>query len=345
MKDVPDLAFFSLLARQPSLAAAALLLGVTPPAVSRRLAALEARLGVRLLNRTTRRLSLTPEGERYLEDGEQILRDIEQLERSLAASREAPRGLLRINATFGFGRRHLSPAIADFVRVYPEVEVVLQLTDRPLDLTAEAMDIGIRFGAPPDARVLARRIAANRRLLCAAPAYLDRAGHPGGPRDLVNHQCIVIRENDKAFNNWQLSDGHEQVLVKVRGALGTNHGEIAVDWALAGHGIVLRSEWDVAGYLRSGPAGEGIGTLDGGFGGHPCHLSPTPSPIGQGAGFHRFSQRPLCVLPAARRGRKGALVGRVRPWPYGPCLRSGSGCHGHRGDSRGHRRHSGRSPR
>src|SRR5512145_222932 len=135
MADTTDLGFFSLLARQPSLAAAAQALGVTPPAVSRRLAALEKRLGVRLLNRTTRRLSLTPEGESYLEDGEQILRDIERLERSLTESRDTPRGLLRINAGFGFGRRHLGPLISDFVRSYPEVDVVLHLSDRALDLT------------------------------------------------------------------------------------------------------------------------------------------------------------------------------------------------------------------
>ncbi len=252
MKDAPDLAFFCLLARQPSLAAAAQALGVTPPAVSRRLAALEGRLGVRLLNRTTRRLSLTAEGERYLEEGEAILRDLERLERSLAAARETPRGLLRINATFGFGRRHLAPAIAEFAVRYPEVEVILQLTDRPLDLVAEAMDIGIRFGPPPDARVLARPIAANRRLLCAAPTYLAAAGEPAAPQDLPAHQCIVIRENERAYNNWQLFDGARQATIKVRGALATNHGEIAVDWALAGLGIVLRSEWDVAGYLRGG---------------------------------------------------------------------------------------------
>ena len=252
MADTTDLGFFSLLARQPSLAAAAQALGVTPPAVSRRLAALEARLGVRLLNRTTRRLSLTPEGERYLEDGEQILRDIESLERSLSASRETPRGLLRINATFGFGRRHLAPLISEFAKTWPEVEIVLQLTDRPLDLTEHAMDIGIRFGAPPDARILARKIAVNRRLLCAAPAYLAANGSPATPRDLQSHACIVIRENNAAFNNWQLSDGKQQTMVKVRGPLSANHGEIAVDWALAGHGIVLRSEWDVAGHLRSG---------------------------------------------------------------------------------------------
>lgn len=252
MSDTTDLSFFTLLARQPSLAAAAQLLGVTPPAVSRRLAALEQRLGVRLLNRTTRRLSLTPQGERYLEHGEQILRDIESLERSLSASHESPCGLLRINATFGFGRRHLAPLIADFAKLWPEVEIMLQLTDRPLDLTEHAMDIGIRFGEPPDARILARKIAANRRLLCASPDYLARHGRPLTPRDLAAHACIVIRENNAAFNNWQLADGKQQTMVKVRGPLSTNHGEIAVDWALAGHGIVLRSEWDIAGYLRSG---------------------------------------------------------------------------------------------
>jgi LysR family transcriptional activator of dmlA len=252
MNDTTDLAFFAVLARQASLAAAAPALGVTPPAVSRRLALLEQRLGVRLLNRTTRRMSLTPEGERYLEEAERILRDIEQLERSLAASRALPQGLLRINATFGFGRRHLAPAVSDFIARYPDVEVMLELTDKPLDLTAHAMDIGIRFGLPPDARVLARRIASNRRLLCAAPTYLAAHGQPSTPRDLQAHQCIVIRENNAAYNNWNLSDGKQQIMVKVRGALSTNHGEIAVDWGLAGHGILLRSQWDVAPLLRTG---------------------------------------------------------------------------------------------
>lgn len=252
MKDAPDLAFFSLLARQPSLAATAQAIGVTPPAVSRRLAALEKRLGVRLLNRTTRRLSLTPEGERYLEDGDQILRDIENLERSLSESRGTPRGLLRINASFGFGRRHLAPLISDFVKTWPDVEIILQLSDRPLDLTEHALDIGIRFGMPPDSRILARKIATNRRLLCASPDYLAQHGVPLEPRDLLAHRCIVIRENDRAFNNWQLTDGKQQTMVKVRSPLAVNHGEIAVDWALAGHGIVLRSEWDIAADLRRG---------------------------------------------------------------------------------------------
>lgn len=252
MDDRSDLAFFVTLARHSTLAAAARELGITPPAVSRRLAALERRLGVRLLHRTTRRQSLTAEGERYLEEGRRILLDIEQLERALSASRETPRGLLRINAGFGFGRRHLGPAVAEFVRRFPEVEAVLQLTDQPLDLAAEAVDIGIRFGLGGDTGHLARKMAANRRYLCAAPGYLARHAVPAGPRDLAAHQCIVIRENAGPFNTWHLVSGAHQAAVKVNGPLATNHGEVAVDWALAGHGILLRSEWDIAPYLRSG---------------------------------------------------------------------------------------------
>lgn len=247
-----DIAFFSVLCQHPTLAAAARHLGLSPPAVSRRLAALEARLGVRLLNRTTRRQSLTPEGERYVQEGQRILDDIEQLEQALAASRQVPRGLLRINAGFGFGRRHLGPAVADFITLYPQVEVQLHLGDRPLDLAAEGMDVGIRFGLGPDSGLLARKIASNRRLLCAAPDYLRRHPIPAVPTELARHHCIVIRENDRAFNTWRLVSGNGQVSVKVAGPLSANHGEVAVDWALKGHGVLLRSEWDIAPYLRSG---------------------------------------------------------------------------------------------
>lgn len=247
-----DIAFFSTLCQHPTLAAAARQLGLSPPAVSRRLAGLEARLGVRLLNRTTRRQSLTPEGERYLLEGSRILDDLQQLEQALAASRQVPRGLLRINAGFGFGRRHLGPAMADFVALYPQVEGQLHLSDRPLDLAAEGVDVGIRFGLGPDSGLLARKIASNRRLLCAAPDYLCRHPAPAVPADLTRHHCIVIRENDRAFNTWRLVSDSGPASVKVTGALSANHGEVAVDWALKGHGVLLRSEWDIAPYLRSG---------------------------------------------------------------------------------------------
>jgi LysR family transcriptional activator of dmlA len=248
-----DLAFFVRLVQHPSLASAAQEMGVTPPAVSRRLAALERRLGVRLLNRTTRRQNPTPEGERYLEEGRRILKDIERLEHELTATREAPRGPLRVNAGFGFGRRHIAPALADFVRRYPEVEALLHLTDRALDLTEAGMDVGIRFGLDGESRLIARKIAANRRVLCAAPAYLAAHPAPRRPHDLRAHSCITIRENDLPFDSWQLvRTGGGQATVKVHGPLTTNHGEVAVDWALKGHGIMLRSQWDVAPYLRSG---------------------------------------------------------------------------------------------
>lgn len=252
MNDLSDLAFFSVLVKQGSLAAVARELGVTPPAVTKRLANLEQRLGVRLLNRTTRTMSVTHEGEIYLAEGARILTEIEELERAVSRSRAVPKGLLRINATFGFGRKHIAPAVSDFIEKYPEIEVQLQLSDRPANLIDQAFDIGIRIGEMPDARIIARKIAANRRLLCAAPAYIKLHVTPSVPRDLQKQQCIVLRENDAAYGSWHLHKGKRQESIKVRGALSSNDGETTLAWALAGHGILMRSQWDVAAYLRSG---------------------------------------------------------------------------------------------
>ncbi|WP_249937034.1 LysR family transcriptional regulator [Roseateles sp. DAIF2] len=247
-----DLAFFALLVRQGSLAAAAQELGLTPPAVSKRLAALEKRLGVRLLQRTTRRLSLTPEGELYLVDGAQVLQELERLERRVAGSRATPAGLLRVNATLGFGRRQLAPALSAFACTYPEVEVQLHLSDKPAHLVEQGFDLLLRFGEPPDARLSARRLAENRRLLCAAPAYLQAAGQPRTPRELARHRCLFIRESDETYGTWQLRQGARQETVKVRGPLSSNDGESVLAWGLDGQGILLRSVWDVAPLLRAG---------------------------------------------------------------------------------------------
>jgi LysR family transcriptional regulator, transcriptional activator for dmlA len=247
-----EMQFFSVLMRCGSLAAAARELQVSPPAVSKRLATLEARLGVTLLNRTTRRLALTHEGETYLAQARRILGEIEALERELHGARSEPTGLLRVNATLGFGRMHVAPAIAAFSRQHPKVEVQLQLSVNPPPLTEDAFDVCVRFGEPPDARVIARLLAPNRRLLCASPSYLQREGTPRTPSELAGHNIIAIRQGDEAFGTWRLRSGKRVETVRVRGNLGTNDGEIAVNWALAGHGIVLRAEWDVARYLRSG---------------------------------------------------------------------------------------------
>jgi LysR family transcriptional regulator, transcriptional activator for dmlA len=247
-----EMQFFSVLVRCGSLSAAARELQVSPPAISKRLAALEARLGVSLLHRTTRRLALTPEGETYLAQARRILGEIEALERELQGAHSEPVGLLRVNATLGFGRMHLAPAIASFVRSHPKVEVQLQLSVNPPPLSEDTFDVVVRFGEPPDARVVARLLAPNRRLLCASPAYLQRHGAPRTPHDLASHNIIAIRQGDEAFGLWRLRSGKRTESVRVRGNLSTNDGEIAVNWALAGLGLVLRAEWDIARYLKSG---------------------------------------------------------------------------------------------
>jgi DNA-binding transcriptional LysR family regulator len=251
-----DLGFFSVLASAGSLSAAARELGVTTPAVSKHLALMESRIGVALVNRTTRRMSLTPEGEIYLEQARRVLGEIEGLEVMLGVSRGAPTGLLRVNATLGFGRSHVAPLISRFVRKHPGVEVQLQLSVNPPPLTEDAFDVCIRFGAPPDARVIARRIASNRRLLCASPAYLAKFGLPKVPDDLAKHNCIGIRQGEEAYGVWRLSSARGKnstvQAVKTRGNLTTNDGEIAVNWALDGHGILMRAEWDIERYLQNG---------------------------------------------------------------------------------------------
>lgn len=252
MDALSDLAFFSLVVKHGNLSATARELGLTPPAISARLARLEQRLGVRLLNRTTRRVSVTQEGELYLAEGGRILADLEALERSVSSARARPQGLLRLNATFGFGRAHIVPAVSDFARQYPEVEVLMRLTDRPLNLIEEGFDVAVRFGDLPDARLTARKIASNRRLLCASPRYLETYGEPRTPGDLQRHRCIVVRENDVAYGTWRLESGQRTETVKVRGPVSSNDGQSALEWALDGHGIVMRSEWETAAYLRAG---------------------------------------------------------------------------------------------
>ena len=251
-----DLGFFSTLAGAGSLSAAARELGVTTPAVSKHLALIESRLGLSLVNRTTRRMSLTPEGEVYLQHARRILGDIDDMQHLLGASKAMPTGLLRVNATLGFGRSQIAPLISRFVRRHPQVEVQLQLSVNPPPLTDDAFDVCIRFGPPPDARVIARHVAPNRRLLCAAPAYLARRGTPKVPADLARHNCIGIRQGEEAYGVWRLSSGrgrHARTeAVRIRGNLTTNDGEIAVNWALDGHGILMRAEWDIERWLKSG---------------------------------------------------------------------------------------------
>jgi LysR family transcriptional regulator, transcriptional activator for dmlA len=250
-----ELGFFVSLGTCGSLSGAARELGISTAAVSKRLSQMEARLGMPLVNRTTRRMSLTPDGEVLLEHARRILGEIADLDQLLSASKDQPKGQLRVNATLGFGRLHVAPAISQYVLKYPEVDVQLQLSVKPPPLTDDQFDVCIRFGEPGDTRVIAKKLANNRRLLCAAPRYLAAHGEPALPADLVRHNCITIRQGDEAYGTWRLQrargDGPGE-LVKVRGNLTTNDGEIAVNWALDGHGILMRAEWDIERYLESG---------------------------------------------------------------------------------------------
>ncbi|MEM5383783.1 LysR family transcriptional regulator [Paraburkholderia phymatum] len=246
------LRFFVLLARYGNLTSAARELNFTPPAATKRLAQLEARLGVRLVNRSTRHVSLTAEGETYLHYATRILEEIREMENAVSSSHAVPKGLLRINATLGFGRTTIAPIVSNFIKQYPQVEVQLDLTDRPIDLVESGVDLAIRFGTLPDQRLNARRVMPNRRFMCASPRYLEQHGIPERLADVARHTCIVHRQNDDAYGIWRFERDGRTETVKVHGKLSSNDGDIVLGWALDGHGILVRSEWDLAKYIESG---------------------------------------------------------------------------------------------
>ena len=249
MNGETDMRFFTVVAQRSSLSEAALELGLTASAVSRRLARMEDRLGVRLVNRTTRRVSLTSEGEAYLAASMDIINRIAAAEEAIVSARGEPQGLLRINATFQFGREHVAPAVSAFVNRHPGVEAQLVLTDAPLNIMEEGFDLQIRFGEPTATRQVMGLLLRNRRVLVASPEYLRGHGTPKRLSDLTQHSCIVLRQEHAAYDVWRF--GTEDS-VRVAGGLSTNDGEIAVSWVLNGHGIMLRSEWDIASHVRAG---------------------------------------------------------------------------------------------
>ncbi len=248
-----DLGFFVLLARHGSFVETAREIGITSSAVSRRLARLEDRLGVRLMNRTTRRVSLTGEGEAYLGKAVRLLSEIEELEHSLRSGQELPSGLLRINATFGFSREFIAPTVSEFCSTYPDVDVQLVVTDAPMNLIEQGVDLNIRFGSPPTSNLVQRLLQRNRRFLCASPTYFEKYGIPATLGDLRQHNCIVLRQEHDIYDVWRFNErGGESPSARVNGGLSTNDGEMAREWMLKGHGIMLRSEWDIAHHVREG---------------------------------------------------------------------------------------------
>lgn len=247
--DLPALAAFARIVSAGSMSAAARELDLPLSVISKRMAQLEKNLGVRLLQRTTRRQALTEEGALFHARVLRILDEIEQAETLLSHSRREVSGLLRVTAPGEFGRQHIVPIVADFQRQHPQLAVQLDLSDAVVNLLESGHDLAIRFGSLEDSTLVARRLAPNYRVACAAPAYLAQYGTPSHPEELTQHRCILIGEQRRA--EWRFH-GDEQVAVRVSGALITNDGQAAHALALQGAGIVVKSIWDVGDDILAG---------------------------------------------------------------------------------------------
>lgn len=247
-----DLRVLLTVIRQNGFAAAADELGLSPAYISKRIQILETTLGTRLLHRTSRRVSLTEDGERVQRWALRILDDFQQLHDELSDAHDSPRGRLHICSSFGFGRNHVAPAVSLLAERYPHLEIRLDLFDRVVDIINEGFDLEIRVGDDIPGQHLGRRLASNRRVLCAAPGYLQRRGTPQTLDELQQHDCLVIKERDNAFGIWNLDRDGGQESVRVSGPLSSNNGEIVLQWALDGRGVLLRSLWDVKPLLAQG---------------------------------------------------------------------------------------------
>lgn len=247
-----DLRVFMLVARRAGFAAAAEELGVSPAFVSKRVSLLEQTLNVMLLHRTTRRVTITEEGERIYEWAQRILQDVDEMMDELSDVRQVPQGTLRIISSFGFGRRVVAPALSALALQYPQLELRFDVQDRLVDLVNEGVDLDIRVGDDIAPNLIARQLAANHRVLCASPQFLARNAPPKQLSDLAALPCLVIKERDHPFGVWQLHSKEGQHAIKVTGPLSSNHGEIVHQWCLDGQGIALRSWWDVRENIASG---------------------------------------------------------------------------------------------
>ena len=248
---------FVSVATRGSLTAAAKAEGVAPAIMGRRLDALEEHLGVKLLVRTTRRISLTHEGSAFLEDCQRLLADVANAEASVSEGGVKATGHLRITAPAGFGRRHVAPLVPRFRSAHPDVTISLNLSDRVVDLAGEGFDCAVRVGDLPDSSLVSVRIADNRRLCVATPEYLARRGTPRAPAELVQHDCLTLSSDASQTRGWAfrvpLADGATEVMhLKPGGPLDCSDGQVLHDWCLGGWGIAWRSTWEVEAEIAAG---------------------------------------------------------------------------------------------
>ena len=252
MDRLKQLETFVGVATRGSLTAAASAEGVAPAIVGRRIDALERRLGVKLLVRTTRRITLTHEGSAFLEDCQRILADWTNAEASVSAGGVKASGHLRITSPAGFGRRHVAPLVPRFLALHPEVSVSLNLSDRVVDIVNEGVDCAVRVGDLPDSSLISVRLADNRRLCVATPAYLKRAGTPKHPGELSRHECLTLSSDASQTRGWAFLIDGEVHYLRPSGRLDCTDGQVLHAWCSAGLGIAWRSAWEVQHEIQAG---------------------------------------------------------------------------------------------
>ena len=243
---------FAAVATKGSLTAAANAEGVAPAVIGRRIDALEERLGVKLLVRTTRRITLTHEGSAFLEDCQRLLGDLANAEASVSAGGVKASGHLRVTAPAGFGRRHVAPLVPRFIAQHPDVSLSLNLGDRVVDIVNESFDCAVRVGDLPDSSLVSVRLADNRRLCVAAPAYLQRAGVPQSPAELARHECLTLSSDASQTRGWAFQVDNAVTHLRPSGRLDCSDGQVLHDWCLDGLGIAWRSSWEVEEAIASG---------------------------------------------------------------------------------------------
>ena len=256
MAKLKQIETFVAVATRGSLTAAALAEDVAPAIIGRRLDALEQRLGVKLLLRTTRRITLTHEGSAFLEDCQRLLADFAAAEASVSAGGVKASGHLRVTAPAGFGRRHVAPLVPRFREQHTDVSISLNLSDRVVDLAAEGFDCAVRVGDMPDSSLVSVRLADKRRLSVSTPAYLKRHGTPQHPNDLARFDCLALSSDASQTRGWAFrvpkGAGSELIYLKPGGPLDCSDGQVLHDWCLAGYGIAWRSTWEVEAEIAAG---------------------------------------------------------------------------------------------
>ncbi|MFC0170220.1 LysR family transcriptional regulator [Pseudoduganella danionis] len=234
-----------------SLSAAARAEGIAPAMIGRRLDALESRLGVKLLQRTTRKLALTNEGAAFLEDCQRILTELEEAESAVAERSAHATGHLMISAPAGFGRQHVAPLIPSFLAEHRDVSITLNMSDRVVDIVGEGIDVAIRIASLSDSSLVSVKLADNERVVVGAPSYLKRHGVPQTLADLSKHNCLAI-SSEGSQRGWTFRENGKNVVLKVAGNMGSNDGQVLHDWALAGKGLAWRSMWEVGNEIAEG---------------------------------------------------------------------------------------------